>query len=344
MNLPREYDYNLPWRGAVIGALFYVGLFILMVHLARDVAGVTFVGLIALSATFAVLAFIMMTRRLVSPRVLELTEDAVLFPHGFPRTRITRILYADIIRMGDNVRMRGTPNASFFVVAAKRTFEIMAVRFPDMDSYNAVRDFICSKSSIVMTRLDRIEPGDWRIWGFPEPVLRWVEPADWPYYRTHLVVSKPLLPRFARALWFFVRCFGAFLVPWLLLQLFQIPTLSVAGFLWLVTPASTFFTLLHWLNATHPVRPSEISFRDKGITQCFGKQTWDSNYTDFLGWAVAERQFTGRILYILLLKGRNRNFEFALPDTSTRDRLAQLLRDKQIPHSPGLKPSWESCA
>ena len=338
MNLPRRYDYNLPWRGAVIGALFYAGLSVLMVHLARDLSGVFFVGLIALGAIFAVLAVIMMTRRLLFPRVLELTEDAVLFPHGFPRTRVTRIPYADIIRMSDGALVSST---SFSMVTAKGNFEIGAAHLPDMDSYHAVRDFICSNSSIVMTRLDKIEPADWRIWGFPEPILCWVEPADWPHYRTHYVVSKPFLPRLAKAFWFFVRCFGVILLPWLLLQLFQLPTISTAGFLWLVIPVVLFFTSLHWLNATYPVQPTEISFRDKGITRFFGKQTWDLNYADFSGWALVERQFEGRVLRILLLQGRTRVIAFALPDSSTLDRLVEILHDKRLPQLPDLKPAWE---
>ncbi len=341
MNPPRRYDYNLPWRGAVIGGLFYAGLSVLMVHLARDVPGVVFVGLIALSAMFAVLAVIMMTRRLVSPRVLELTENAVLFPHGFPRTRITRIPYTDIIRMRDGAV---ASSASFCMVTARGDFEIGAVRLPDRDSYHAVRDFICSKSSIVMTRLDKIEPADWRIWGFPEPILRWVEPADWPRYRTHLVVSKPLLPRFAKALWFFVRCFGFIILPWLLLNLFQLPTVSVAGFLGLSIPVTLFFTSLHWLNTIHPARATEITFRENGITQLSGKQTRDLNYGDCSCWDVVERPFEQRVLHILLLQWRTYVVEVALPDINTRDRLVKLFHDKRIPQTSNLKPSWESRA
>ena len=160
MNPPRRYDYNLPWRGAVIGAIFYVGLSVLMVHVAKGISGIIFAGLAVLSGMFAVLAVFMMTRRIVFPRVLELTEDAILFPHGFPRTRTTRIPYTDIIRMRDSV---SASSASFCMVTARGTFEIGAARFPDMDSYNAVRDFICSKSLIAMTRPDKIQPGDWRI-------------------------------------------------------------------------------------------------------------------------------------------------------------------------------------
>jgi hypothetical protein len=35
-----RFDYNLPWRGAILGALFYTGLSILTVRLARDVSGI----------------------------------------------------------------------------------------------------------------------------------------------------------------------------------------------------------------------------------------------------------------------------------------------------------------
>jgi hypothetical protein len=338
MNPLRHYDYNLPWRGAVIGALFYAGLSVLMVHLARDVPGIISVGFFALSATFAVLAVFMVTRRLVFPRVLELTEDAVLFPHGFPRTRISPIPYADIIRMRDS------SNASFWMVTGRGNFEIGAAHLPDLDSYHAVREFICSKASIVMTRLDQIEPADWRVWGFPQPIFRWVEPADWPRYRTHLVVSKPRLPRLAKALWFFVLCFGVFFIPWLLLCFFGLTAEPTFFFSASILGTLLITHLCHWLPTIWPVHSTEISFRDKGITQFFGKQTWDLNYVDFSSWAVVERQFEGRILHILLLQGRSRVFEFALPDSSTRDQLAQLFHDKEIPHSPDLKPSWEARA
>jgi hypothetical protein len=201
-----------------------------MVHLAKAFAGIVFVGLIALSAMFAVLAVAMLTRRLVFPRVLEVSDDAILFPHGFPRTRITRIPFTDI------------------------------------------------------------------------------------------------------------------LLPWLLLNLFQLPTISVAGFLCLAIPVALFFTSLHWLNSTHPARATRISFRDRGITQLSGKQTRDLNYDECSGWEVVERRFEEHVLHILLLQWRNHVIEVALPDANTRDRLAQIFRDKQIPHSPDLKPSWESHA
>jgi hypothetical protein len=339
MNSTLRYNYNLPWRGVAIGTVFYAGLSVFVAHLARDFSGLIFVCLIALSMMFAVLAFIVMIRRIVFPRALELTEDAILFPHGFPRTRITRIPYSDVIRLS-NISLRGP--GSLYMVTARGSFEIGSVRFPDIENYHAARDFIFSKTLIVRPRQDERERLAWRMGGFPNPILRWVEPKDWPRYRTHLVVSKPLLPRLAKALWFFVRCFGIILLPWLLLQFFQLPTMSVAGFLGLSIPVTFFFASLYWLYATYPAHSREISFRDKGITVSNGKQTADWNYHDCSGWAVIERQFEGRTLYILLLKRRAYVGAYAIPDMNTRDQLVQICNDKKIQQLPDLKPSWES--
>jgi len=333
-----RYDYNLPWRGAVLGALFYAGLSVLTVRQARDVPGIIFAVLMGLTAIFVALGIFMIVRRLAFPCVLELTEDAILFPHGFPRTRITRVLYVDIIRMGEWAL---TNTRGFYMVTGRGRFEIMAGRFPEMANYKAVREFICSKTSIAMNQVGKAEPMDWRWRGFPEPVLRWLEPPEWARFRTQLFVSEPLLPRLFRALWFFVRCLGVMLLPWLLLRLFQIPTAGVAGFLGLAISASLFFTLLYWLYAKYPVHAAEISFREKGVTKFFGKQMWDFNYGDFSGWALVEQRFEDRSLHILLMKCRSRVIEFALPDATTRDRVSRLLHEKGIPPSSDLRPSWE---
>ena len=97
MDLKRQYAFNLPWRGVVICTGFYFGLAFIMAHDAKKFAGVISACLVALSAVFTVLACTMMMRRLIFPRVLELSEDAILFPRGFPTTRIVRIHYADIV-------------------------------------------------------------------------------------------------------------------------------------------------------------------------------------------------------------------------------------------------------
>jgi len=332
MNSTLRYDYNLPWRGAVIGALFYVGLSFLTAHFAKGVAGVVFFGLTALSAMFAILALFMIARRLVFPRVLEVNDDAILFPHGFPKTRITRISYADIIWM----RGGGLGNhPSFCMTTSRGSFEIGAARFTDIEGYRAARDYIYSKASETMA--DKDEQAKIRA-AFPDPIQ---EPGAWPRYRTHLVVSKPLLPRLAKALWFFVRCLGIIFLPWILLRLFQLPTVSVAEFLGLSISVTFFFTLLHWLNATYPARATKITIHPNGITQLSGKQTFTWSYRDFSGWAVVERQFEGYVLHLLLLKRPTYVVTFVPPDTGTRDRFMQLLEDKKIPQLPDLKPSWE---
>ncbi len=341
MNVPsdhessRRYGFNLPWRGVVTGAVFYAGLSVFTIHLAKDFAGIMFVVLITLSAIFVLLAIIMVARRLVFPRVLELSEDAVLFPHGFPRTRITPIRYADVIQMS-------WTHTGLEMVTPRGHFEITASHFKEKEGYRAAADFVCRKTAIAMPPQREPEMFDRRRRAFPEPLLNWDEPRELSAYRTRLVVSSPLVPRLAKALWFFVRCLGFFILPWLLLQLFQLPTISTGGFLCVAIPVALFFTLLHWLSATYPTRYTKISVFDRGITQLSGKQTRSLSYRDCSGWNVVERQFEGQILRILLLQCRAYVVEVALPDTSTRDRLVQLFHDKQIPQSLDLKPSWES--
>jgi hypothetical protein len=338
----RRYDFNLPWPAVIIGVAFYAGLSAFMAFLARDFVGVIFVFLIMLSAIFGILGVIMMTRRSVFPHAIELTDDVILYPHGFPRTRITSIPYVDILR----IENRGDGNQTgLTVVSGPGPFAISASYFAQAEDYRAVKDFICTRTSIVIPREEKPEPlkwGDWRIRGFPEPLLRWKEPEEWPRYRTHLAKSKPMLPRIVSALWFFARWFVVFLIPWLLLRLLGVPTAGTTPFLCLVILVALFFTwIFHWLTAIWPVHCTEISFRDNGITQFFGKQTADWNYHHFSGWAMIERQFEGQSILILLLKGRFGITSFAIPDIAIRDQLTRLLHDKSIPHAPDLKPPWE---
>ncbi|HXI82475.1 MAG TPA: hypothetical protein VNL17_00120 [Verrucomicrobiae bacterium] len=333
-----RYDYNLPWRAVIIGTLFYGGLSVFMLHLAKNASSVLFVAFIALSAMFAFLAIIMGTRRIVSPRKLELTEDAIFFPRGFARTRIMRIAYTEIIRMEDNSR---ASNGSISMFTSRGNFEIGAVCLPNVESYRAIRDFICSQASIVMGPHDLSRSG-WRPEGFPQPIVHWVESKDWPRYRTSLVVAEPLLPRLAKTAWFFARCFGFIILPWLLLHLFQLDTIPAAAFLCLSIPITSFFTWLHWLNVTHPARCNEISFRERGISLFSGKQFGDLSYQSLSGWTVVERQFEGSMLHLLLLRGRTRILALALPDFNTRERVEKLLQGKKVPPLPDLKPPWEA--
>ena len=286
---------------------------------------------------FAGLAVMMLMRRLVFPRVLELTDDAVLFPHGFPRTRITRIPFSEIIRMS-------WTRTGLYMVTGKGRFEITASHFEEIENYRKATDFVCTRTSF---RMPRQGPGNWMSGGFPDPILCWKEPIEWPRYRTQLVKSRPVMPRFVNALWFFVRCFGVFFIPWLLLHFLRVPTAPAVSYLCLVATVAFLITLVYdWLATIWPVHCTEISFRDNGITQFFGKQTADWNYSHFSGWVMIERHFQGRILHILLLKGCNykgRSYvrAFALPDTVIRDRLDQLLHNQKIPQISDLKPPWD---
>lgn len=340
MNLTQSYAYNAAWRGVTVGAAFAVGLSVLIAAKAKGTTGLVFVGMILASAMFVALALTIVLRRLLLPRVLQLAEDAILFPHGFLRKRITHIRWTDIIRMSES----GTGHqVGLSLITARGRFEVVSSWLPDKESYAAVREFICTRVAVVLPRHDEQESSACRTWAeFPEPVLEWVEPEAWPRYRTHLVVSKPLLPRLAKALWFFVRCFGIFLLPWFVLRLLQLSDSSTAEYLWLIIPVSLFFTSLYWGNATHPARATKVTFRDNGITQLSGKQTWDLSYHDISAWTVIDRPFEGHLLHILLWQQSNHVTAVALPNINAQERLVHLLTTKGIQPSPDLAPPWES--
>lgn len=312
-----------------------------MAHLTWNTDVVSSICLAAVGAFLALMVLIALTSRLLIPRELELADDAVVFPNLGVQWWMTRIPYEDIIR----VRERGGDcfdGAWLFIVTDRGQFEIMASKLPDTESYDAVRDFICSRASITMPRHDQEEPRpEWAWEGFPQPVLSWVEPELWLRYRTSLVVAKPLWLRLAKALRFFACCFGIFCVLWLIVCLFRLPTTPAACYFPGLIAVALFLAWLHWMSATRPVPLTRISFRDHGITRWYGRQSADMCYRDCSGWDVVERQHEGRPLHVMLLRWRTHVIEVAMPDASTRDRVEQILEARGIPHGSDLKPSWE---
>ena len=328
--------------------MFYVGLSFLMMYLANFSSDIFYVGaLILVGVLFTVLAEIELIRRLVFPRVLELTDDTVLFPHGFLWTRVTAIRYDGIIRIKDY-----EDSLEFEAVADNGQCTIQASYFTDLESYCTVREFIGIKSSIVLSCYAKDRRRRWmgfpphldlRCVELPSPLTQWVEPEDWVRYRTQLVNSKPILARLGREAWFFANCWGFILFPWFLLWLSsQHHACSFKSFLALSVVATFICTIFHWLDTTYPVRRgTEISLRNNGITMllCNG-QIKDWHYHSLYGWAVIEREYRGNILHILLLKGHGPVEAFALPDAGVGDRVKQILVDKRVPQLPGLEPPW----
>jgi len=333
MSSTLRYDYDIPWRGVAIGVGFNLGISLLMVHWAISIGGILSIAPIFLGAVFALLALWMIVRRLVFSRVLELTDDAILFPSGLTGKRTTRVAYSDIMRMQNlwikpGLRLR----------TAKKYFEISSVRFTSMEDYCAVRNCVCSKTSILLPE-DKLST--WDSGWVPGPILKWSEPEDYVRYQTCIATSKPLWLRLAKAIRFFVCFFGFFFIPWLALNYFLDWGASASAFLAVLIPVSLFFTLLHWLSAYCSARVSHITVFSDSIHELSGKQMRDLSFEDSSGWSVVEREFEGRILHILLMQRPKWVHEVALPDINTRDRFVQMLNEKKIPQVSNLKPSWE---
>ena len=114
------------------------------------------------------------------------------------------------------------------------------------------------------------------------------------------------------------------------------------NYLWLSFLVTFGITSIYWLYATHPVGATETSLRANGLTNTNGKQFFDWGNRDISTWSMIDRPFEGSVLQILLLKNQDYVAAFALPGPNTRDRVIQILCDKQIPKSPDLMPPWES--
>ena len=333
MSTTLRYDYDLPWRGVALGVVFNLGISFLMVHWAIRIGGILSIGPMFLGVVFVLLALWMIVRRVFFSRVLELTDDAILFPRGFSGKQIVRVAFSDILRMRNTGVFSGMQ-----MVTTKGHFEILPVRLGSIEKYNNVRAFICSKTSLSLSdEVIRTWDAGW----VPGPVLKWSEPENFVRYRNHLAASKPLWLRLFRTIRFLACAFGFFFIPWFALNYFLSAGLPASSFLDVLIPAVTFFTLLYWLFNRYPARVSHITVFPDGFSQLSGKQTRSFGFGDFLGWQVIERKFKEHVFHILLLQRPKYVLGIAFPDTDTRDQFVQMLNEKKIPQLSNLKPSWE---
>jgi hypothetical protein len=283
------------------------------------------------------------------PYNVELTDEGILVPRG---RRKMAVSYADIVRIEDH-------GDWLTAVTERGRFQIVARHLQD---YPALREALSAKTSIALppyvrrrsSKWESFCPLDWHYEEFPPPLVQWEEPEAWVRYREHLAKSKP---RLGRELRFFVRGFTVILCVWIsawLLQscLYHFPQQDRAFLLIFATIGSFLsaivLTLVHGIRVTHPVNSGvKICFRDRDFSRDGCKiPRWDCSYRRLCGWAVIEREFQGRALHILLLKlrpePRASDIALALPDAAVRDRVIQILGDKQIPQITDLKPSWEA--
>lgn len=285
MSSPLRCDFDVKWSGVAIAVVFTKGVSFIAACWAKSLGGILSIGPIFLSAVLALFALWTIIRRLMFPRVLELTDDAIIFPGGFTGRRTTRIAFGEIIRM-KNTRMY----PGIYMVTSKGNFEILSIRFTSIENYRAIRDVVCSKTSIVLSE-DAPQAAGWDRGWVPGPIMRWSEPEDYIRYQTHLATSKPLWLRLAKAIRFFVCCFGFFFLPWLVLNYSLSAALPATNILAVLIPASLFFTMVYWLYAYHSARVTHITVFPEGFSQLSGKQVRSFDFSDFSGWAVVERQF-----------------------------------------------------
>jgi len=138
MDLPRRYRYDPKWRLALL--ILGIGVLLVILVAARGRVGTRSLRLAAvLASPFVVLALVVVSRRLVFRRFIELEPDALLLPTGFLHLRTRRIELAEIRDVVDDPPGSG---AVLWIKTEKGDFPVWSVWLPEVGSYSRVRDFL----------------------------------------------------------------------------------------------------------------------------------------------------------------------------------------------------------
>ena len=137
MDLPRRFAYDVNY-GPIAGLLI-VGMGLTVLALV----GAGFWLYLPMGVLIGGLGLVIAARRLFSPRVLELENDALLLPTGFFRTRVERIPYDQIESLGEKTLNSLIARIRIFkLFACGRLFEIVSARLRSEAEYEAIGDFL----------------------------------------------------------------------------------------------------------------------------------------------------------------------------------------------------------
>jgi len=114
-----------------------------IIKLGTDGATVFYWVIAALGGMFVLAALLLAVRRIAYPQVLVFETDALLLPHGFFQTQITRITYKDIENVSE-VQMSRSRQTLLHITAYGRRFTITASLLPDVSNYVEIKDFLLS--------------------------------------------------------------------------------------------------------------------------------------------------------------------------------------------------------
>jgi len=271
----------------------------------------------------------------------QVYNHPILLPCGFLHATTQCIPYRDITEMCE---IRDHGRAILRIETRSWYGEIWDDALSDITDFHAIRDFISSHAPITTSDEEIIKSaGSWRQvlmkWErFPKPVVRWTVPDSYLRYRTHLVVSTPLLDRLSKMSMTLVWV-AVIAVPFLLYQrFFHEPLLGwIVFFIFL----ELFFIWGSWMLMHDPANWGEISCYEEEIVWEGCKQSWNYNYRDILGWNEIEREYEGRILYIFLFKFKDYVLDAGMDDPEKRDRLVRVLEEKIGSRSNEVTAEWE---
>jgi len=121
-----------------------------IIRLGPHGATVLLWALAGFSIGFVLIGLMLAVHRMTNSRVLELTEDSILLPHGFLQAQVTRVQYSDIIQVSET---KVSSQTFLNLITANRKFCITASLLPDKESYDEIREFFRSRVGVERDRV-----------------------------------------------------------------------------------------------------------------------------------------------------------------------------------------------
>src|SRR3954464_10225450 len=146
LGMVHRYPFNLPWPAVIVGAVFFGGLGAVMASGSSAQYGLVRYSMLGLGWAFVALGLVFIVRRILFRRWLELTEEEILFPRSFLSTRMERLRFREIIRIGEGERFHRS--SVWLHGAAGRNLEIGEASLGGFDTYKVVRNFIFKNAGV----------------------------------------------------------------------------------------------------------------------------------------------------------------------------------------------------
>jgi hypothetical protein len=134
MNFPVRYPFDPPWRIVVWSFAIAVGMTAL-----TALQWIKILPGLAIGSIFVFFGGLCLLRRLAFNRHLEINQDEIFLPTGFPQLRTVRVAYSNLLAVWEEPWALGTV---LYLRTESRRYEIVCGILLESANYVLVRDFL----------------------------------------------------------------------------------------------------------------------------------------------------------------------------------------------------------